>query len=78
MICSGRRSAAILAMEELLARNAERIAFAFCGHTHRAATGRLARHPRLQYRRRLPLQASVMAELAVGSVSEHQFGDPVK
>ncbi len=27
------------AMEELLARHAERIAFAFCGHTHRAREG---------------------------------------
>ena len=74
--CGNRR------MEEVLARRADRVALAFCGHTHRACSRQPGRHPGVQRRQRLPLQAAAPGRLAVrhghgASVRQRRRGAPV-
>jgi hypothetical protein len=62
-------------MEEVLARHAGRIAFAFCGHTHRACEGTLRGIRGFNVGGDYHFKRLLWLEWPAGTVSAHQFGD---
>jgi predicted phosphohydrolase len=66
------------AMEELLARHAERIAFAFCGHTHRARQGTWHGIRGYNVGGDYHFKRMLWLNWPSGSLTEHQFGDAAK
>jgi predicted phosphohydrolase len=66
------------AMEELLARNAERISFAFCGHTHRARQGTWHGIRGYNVGGDYHFKRLLWLNWPSGFLTEHQFGDPVR
>jgi hypothetical protein len=62
-------------MEEVLARHAERIAFAFCGHTHRACEGNLRTIRGYNVGGDYHFKRLLWLEWPAGTVAAHQFGD---
>lgn len=63
------------AMEELLRRHAERIAFAFCGHTHRARTSEAHTIRGFNIGGDYHFKRLVMLDWPAGTPEAHQFGD---
>jgi predicted phosphohydrolase len=63
------------AMEELLARHAERIVFAFCGHTHRARQGTWHGIRGYNVGGDYHFKRLLWLNWPSGCVAEHQFGD---
>lgn len=66
------------AMEELLARHAERIAFAFCGHTHRARECTWHDIRGYNIGGDYHFKRLLCVNWPSGTVSEHQFGDAAR
>jgi len=64
------------AMEELLARHAERIAFAFCGHTHRARECTWHGIRGYNVGGDYHFKRLLWLNWPSGNIAEHQFGDP--
>jgi predicted phosphohydrolase len=64
------------AMEELLARHADRIAFAFCGHTHRARQAVWHGIRCYNIGGDYHFKRLLWLNWPSGIVTEHQFGDP--
>ena len=62
-------------MEEVLARHAERIAFAFCGHTHRACEGSLRNIRGCNIGGDYHFKRLLWLEWPPGTMTAHQFGD---
>ncbi len=61
-------------MEEVLARHADRIAFAFCGHTHRAREGTLGGIRGYNIGGDYHFKRLLWLEWPAGTVTSHQFG----
>ena len=66
------------AMEELLARHAERISFAFCGHTHRARQGTWHGIRGYNVGGDYHFKRLLWLDWPSGILTEHQFGDPAR
>lgn len=66
------------AMEELLARHAERIAFAFCGHTHRARQGTFHGIRGYNVGGDYHFKRLLWLDWPSGIVTEHQFGEAAR
>jgi predicted phosphohydrolase len=66
------------ALEELLARHAERIAFAFCGHTHRARQGIWHGIRGYNVGGDYHFKRLLWLNWPSDSVAEHQFGDEAR
>lgn len=66
------------AMEELLARHAERIAFAFCGHTHRARQGTWHGIRGYNVGGDYHFKRLLWLNWPSGLLIEHQFGDAAR
>ncbi|MCI0461338.1 MAG: metallophosphoesterase [Gemmataceae bacterium] len=64
------------ALEELLARHADRIPFAFCGHTHWARTDRLGTIEGYNIGGGYPFKRLLLLDWPAGRVEAHTFGDP--
>jgi hypothetical protein len=64
------------ALEEVLARHADRVAFAFCGHTHRAREGSLGSIRGYNGGGDYHFKRLLWLEWPAGKVTAHQFGDP--
>jgi predicted phosphohydrolase len=64
------------AMEELLLRHADRIAFAFCGHTHRARSGLVQGIRAYNVGSDYHFKRLLWLEWPGGEVVPHLFGDP--
>jgi predicted phosphohydrolase len=65
-----------VAVEQLLARHAKRIAYAFCGHTHRFRHNRLDSIEGYNVGSDYPVKRLLWLEWPAGTVEEHQFGAP--
>jgi hypothetical protein len=63
-------------VEDLLARHADRIAFAFCGHTHREREGSLGGIRGYNIGGDYHYKRLLWLEWPVGTIQAHQFGDP--
>jgi predicted phosphohydrolase len=63
-------------VEELLQRNADRIAFAFCGHTHRERENTLGGIRGYNIGGDYHYKRLLWLEWPAGTVEAHQFGDP--
>jgi 3',5'-cyclic AMP phosphodiesterase CpdA len=63
-------------MEELLVRNAERISFAFCGHTHRARENELHGIRGYNIGGDYHFKRLLVLDWPTGTVEAHQFGNP--
>ncbi|MBI1914018.1 MAG: metallophosphoesterase family protein [Planctomycetes bacterium] len=63
------------AMEEVLARHADRIAFAFCGHTHRERENTLNGIRGYNVGGDYHFKRLLWLEWPAGTVTAHQFGD---
>jgi predicted phosphohydrolase len=68
---SGNRS-----MEEILTRHAERIPFAFCGHTHRARENTLGAIRGYNVGGDYHFKRLLLLDWPAGNVEAHIFGDP--
>jgi predicted phosphohydrolase len=66
------------AMEEVLRRHADRIAFAFCGHTHRLREATLGGIRGYNIGGDYHFKRLLTLEWPSGEVEAHQFGDPVR
>lgn len=64
------------AMEEVLARHSARIAFAFCGHTHRARENEFYGIRGHNIGGDYHFKRLLMLDWSSGTVTAHQFGDP--
>jgi 3',5'-cyclic AMP phosphodiesterase CpdA len=64
------------ALEQLLAQHADRVAFAFCGHTHRAREGRLDGVRGYNVGGDYHFKRLLVLDWPAGAVAAHQFGDP--
>jgi hypothetical protein len=64
------------AMEQSLAEHRERIAFAFCGHTHRAREGSLGAIRGYNVGGDYHYKRLLCLDWPEGTVQEHTFGDP--
>jgi 3',5'-cyclic AMP phosphodiesterase CpdA len=64
------------ALEELLARHAARVPFAFCGHTHRARANRLGPIQGYNIGGDYHFKRLLLLDWPGGPVEEHTFGDP--
>jgi predicted phosphohydrolase len=64
------------ALEAVLARYAERIPFAFCGHTHRAREGTCGAIRGYNIGGDYHFKRLVVLDWPAGSVTTHVFGDP--
>jgi predicted phosphohydrolase len=62
-------------MEELFARNAERIAFTFCGHTHRARDSEWHGVRGYNVGGDYHFKRLLLLDWPVGTVESHQFGE---
>ena len=62
-------------MEEVLARHADRITFAFCGHTHRACENILQGIRGYNVGGDYHFKRLLWLEWPAGTVTPHQFGD---
>ena len=65
------------ALEELLARHADRVPFAFCGHTHRARENTLGPTRGFNVGGDYHFKRLLVADAGTGEVVAHQFGNPV-
>jgi 3',5'-cyclic AMP phosphodiesterase CpdA len=63
-----------VAFEQLLARHADRIRFAFCGHTHRPRENSLAGIQGYNVGSDYPVKRLLWLDLQSGAVEAHQFG----
>jgi predicted phosphohydrolase len=63
-------------VEELLTRNADRIAFAFCGHTHRERENTLGNIRGYNIGGDYHYKRLLWLDWPAGTVEAHQFGDP--
>jgi 3',5'-cyclic AMP phosphodiesterase CpdA len=63
-------------VEALLARHADRIPFAFCGHTHRERAGMLGGIRGYNIGGDYHFKRLVMLDWPYGTIEAHQFGDP--
>jgi predicted phosphohydrolase len=61
-------------MEQLLARHAERISFAFCGHTHRERQNNLGSLQGYNVGSDYPFKRLLWLDWPAGTVRAHQFG----
>jgi 3',5'-cyclic AMP phosphodiesterase CpdA len=61
------------ALEELLAGHADRVALAFCGHTHRARHGTLAGIPGYNVGSDYPFKRLLWLDWPGGAVTEHEY-----
>ncbi len=66
------------AMEDVLARRADRIAFAFCGHTHRARENALGPIRGYNVGGDYHFKRLLWLDWPAGTIVAHQFGDPVE
>jgi 3',5'-cyclic AMP phosphodiesterase CpdA len=66
------------ALEGVLADHAEQVAFAFCGHTHRARTGRLRSIRGYNIGGDYHFKRLLVLHWPAAVVEEHTFGDPEK
>jgi hypothetical protein len=64
------------ALEGLLARSADRISFAFCGHTHRERENDLGGIRGYNIGGDYHFKRLLMLDWPEGSVTAHVFGDP--
>ena len=64
------------AMEELLAEHQERIAFAFCGHTHRTRENNLGASRGYNIGGDYHFKRLLCLDWPAGTVKAHTFGDP--
>lgn len=64
------------AMQDVLARNADHIAFAFCGHTHRARTTDFHGIRGYNIGGDYHFKRLLLLDWPAGTVTPHQFGDP--
>jgi hypothetical protein len=64
------------ALEELLARYAAQVPFAFCGHTHRARANRLGQIQGYNVGGDYHFKRLLLLDWPGGPVEEHTFGDP--
>ena len=63
------------AMEEVLTRNANRIPFAFCGHTHQAREGRLGPIRGYNVGGDYSTKRLLVLDWPKGTVTAHEFAD---
>jgi predicted phosphohydrolase len=63
------------AMEEVLGRHAGRVAFAFCGHTHRARENALGGIRGYNVGSDYPFKRLLWLEWPAGTVEAHEFGE---
>ncbi len=63
-------------MEDVLARRAERIAFAFCGHTHRARENTLGAIRGYNIGSDYHFKRLLWLDWPAGTIQAHQFGNP--
>jgi predicted phosphohydrolase len=64
------------AMEEVLERHADRVAFAFCGHTHRARENTLKGIRGYNIGGDYRFKRLLLLDWPAGTVTAHQFGEP--
>ncbi len=64
------------AMEDVLARRADRIAFAFCGHTHRARENTLGAIRGYNIGGDYHFKRLLWLDWPAGTIEAHQFGNP--
>jgi predicted phosphohydrolase len=64
-----------VAVEQLLARHADRIAFAFCGHTHRARESALDGIRGYNVGSDYPVKRLLWLDWPAGTVESHTFGE---
>jgi predicted phosphohydrolase len=61
------------ALEDLLARHADRVAWAFCGHTHRARAGTLAGIRGVNVGGDYPFKRLLLLDWPAGTLTEREF-----
>jgi predicted phosphohydrolase len=66
------------AMEDALARRGDRIAFAFCGHTHRARENALGPIRGYNVGGDYHFKRLLWLDWPAGTIKAHQFGDPAE
>ena len=63
-------------VEEVLARHADRVAFAFCGHTHRERQNNLGSIRGFNIGGDYHFKRMLIVDWPGGNVQAHVFGDP--